>query len=213
MSTEQKPEPRKLLYFHDPMCSWCWGFGPALHALMAELPGDIQVVRILGGLAPDSDQPMPEEMRQHLQQAWKRIQVMVPGTRFNFDFWTECEPRRSTYPACRAVIAARRQGEDYDLTMTEAIQHAYYQEARNPSDVATLADIAESLGLDRERFERDLESDEVNQTLMVEINAAREMGIQGFPSLLLIDDQQARRVAIDHNNPQSMLDQVQPNSE
>jgi len=41
---------------------------------------------VLGGLAPDSDQPMPEQMQRYLQQTWQRFQQVVPGTRFNFDF-------------------------------------------------------------------------------------------------------------------------------
>jgi len=30
---------RHLVYFADPMCSWCWGFAPAIEAL-AEVRGD-----------------------------------------------------------------------------------------------------------------------------------------------------------------------------
>ena len=128
-----------LVYVHDPMCSWCWGFEPTRHAIVAGLPADTRVWRLLGGLAPDSEQPMPEPMRAALQQTWRRIEEMIPGTRFNFDFWTNNTPRRSTYPANRAVIAARLQGEACDSKMTGAIQRAYYLEARNPSDDSTLA--------------------------------------------------------------------------
>ena len=47
----------------------------------------------------------------------RRIEGRIPGVRFNFDFWTHCTPKRSTYPACRAVIAARAQ----DPTLDEAM--------------------------------------------------------------------------------------------
>lgn len=116
--------PTTLYYVHDPMCSWCWGFRPALDALLAGLPPSVRVERLLGGLASDSDEPMSDSMREQLQQTWRRIQRRIPGTRFDFDFWARCSPRRSTWPACRAVIAARRQDPAFDQAMTYAVQRA-----------------------------------------------------------------------------------------
>jgi len=69
---------------------------------------------------------MPESMQQGLQQTWKQIAEVIPGTEFNFAFWTDNAPRRSTWPSCRAVIAARRQSRDFERPMIKAIQRAYY---------------------------------------------------------------------------------------
>ena len=121
-------------------------------ALRAQLPTDVTLRKVVGGLAPDNDQPMPEEMRMKVKGFWRTIQETVPGTRFNFAFWENCTPRRSTYNACRAVLAAARLSPRHEDLMIEAIQHAYYLDARNPSDVATLTDLAGTIGLDRERF-------------------------------------------------------------
>ena len=123
-----------LYYAYDPMCSWCWGFRPVWEELQARLPAEVRVQPILGGLAPDSDQPMAPDMQSHLQDTWRRIEQRIPGTSFNFAFWENCSPRRSTYPACRAVIAAGAQGPGQESNMVLAIQRAYYQQARNPSD-------------------------------------------------------------------------------
>ena len=104
-----------LHYIHDPMCSWCWGFRSAWHDLtsrLLETYPELIIRNVVGGLAPDSDEPMPMEMQQMLQSAWQRIQHTIPNTSFNYDFWRIGEPRRSTYPACRAVIASAQQGTD-----------------------------------------------------------------------------------------------------
>ena len=63
---------------------------------------------------------------------WIKIQKNVPGTEFNYDFWTLNEPRRSTYLSCRAVIAAKKQHPDFEILMIERIQKAYYLNAQNP---------------------------------------------------------------------------------
>ena len=75
--------------------------------LKMTLLGKIELEYLLGGLAPDNNQLMSIETREYVKGNWKRIQEMIPDTRFNYDFWTSCEPKRSTYPACRAVICCQ----------------------------------------------------------------------------------------------------------
>ncbi len=197
-----------LIYVHDPMCSWCWAFRPQLDKLLQSLPDNIRLVRLLGGLAPDSNEPMPEALRQHLQEIWQNITHAVPGTEFNFDFWKDCIPRRSTYPACRAVIAARNQGIEWDEKMTWAIQQAYYLEARNPSEDQTLTEIARTIGLDDGCFARDLGSRQTQSTLLDEITLSRNLGISGFPSLMLKQGNQWSRIPVDYTNHLSMLESI-----
>ncbi|MGB0712185.1 MAG: DsbA family protein [Gammaproteobacteria bacterium] len=197
-----------LWYVHDPMCSWCWGFRPAHTALIDGLNGEIPVRRLLGGLAPDSDHPMPEEMRNYLKSTWHRIEQRVPGTRFNFDFWTSTTPKRSTWPACRAVIAARAQNPDMDEAMTHAIQRAYYLDARNPSEIDTLRDLAADLGLDTEKFSANMASTTVRQSFAEERESARIMGAHSFPSLILERGGQHHPITIDYTRPELMLKQV-----
>jgi len=90
------------------MCSWCWGYKPRLAELEQALPPGVDLVYLLGGLAADTEQPMPQEMQQFLQQTWRKIALQL-GTQFNHDFWHLNSPKRSTYPANRAVLAAEKQ--------------------------------------------------------------------------------------------------------
>ncbi len=201
MSTE-------LVYVHDPMCSWCYAFEPLRRDLVAALDGRLPVRRLLGGLAPDSDAPMPELMREKLEQTWQRIEQVVPGTRFNYDFWRHCAPRRSTYPSNRAVIAARQQDPACDTRMTARIQQAYYLEAQNPSDDSTLTELAMELGLDTERFARDLVAGETRQAHEAEMMQARALGIYSFPSLAVVHDGVPRHLALTYTELDFLLEQI-----
>ena len=111
------------------------GYRPVWQQLKAALPTNIRVENVLGGLAPDNDEPMPAALQEQIQAHWRRIRMDL-GTEFNFDFWTENQSRRSTYPACRAVLAASLQSHEEE--MIEAIQRAYYLRAMNPSNVEVL---------------------------------------------------------------------------
>lgn len=198
----------KLYYAHDPMCSWCWAFRPSLLSLLVGLPKEIEIIRLLGGLAPDSEVPMADETRQLVQGHWQTIEQQVPLTQFNYDFWSECEPRRSTYPACRAVIAARMQDETFDAEMTLAIQQAYYLQARNPSDYPTLIELSAELGLDKDRFAQDIESSNTNEILGQEIKQSRQLGLNSFPGLLFDNGEDQLRINPDYIHVDAMLRQI-----
>jgi putative protein-disulfide isomerase len=193
-----------LIYVHDPMCSWCWAFAPVLERLQRELPAVVTTTRLLGGLAPDDDAPMTAAMRDYLQTTWRRIMATVPGTRFNFDFWENTRPRRSTWPACRAVIAARGQSGDAEARMILAIQQAYYLQARNPSDAATLIALASEIGLDSDAFARSLDAPSTQAELAAEIQAARQLGADSFPSFRLRIGGRTLAIAIDYRDTAPM---------
>ncbi len=197
-----------LYYIHDPMCSWCWGYRPVLGRLLEGLPPAVVVVRLLGGLAPDDDSPMSPEMTSKIRDAWRRVQERIPGTRFNFDFWDRCQPRRSTYRACRAVIAARHQDPRFDEVMTHAIQRAYYLEARNPSDRDTLIGLAEAIGADGGSFAARLDATPTQAELEAEIGRARAMGVDSFPSLVLDCAGSRWRLPVDYTDPGPTLELI-----
>lgn len=196
----------KLYYVHDPMCSWCWAFRPTWSEIVRALPPAISTQRVLGGLAPDSDAPMPETTREYVQKNWRKIQQVVPNTPFNFDFWTQCQPRRSTYPACRAVIAAVNQDGQYEEAMILAIQQAYYLQARNPSDDDTLTALGAEIGLNQQRFVQDLNHPATREALLRQIAFSQRLGASGFPSLILEHDKAYQKIEFDYNNPSVVLD-------
>ena len=198
--------PSPILYYvYDPMCSWCWGYRPTWTSLKNKLEPVVQVKMLVGGLAEDSNVPMASEMQNFLQQTWHKISAEL-GTRFNFDFWSKCQPKRSTYPACRAVMIARKYQQESAMCL--AIQEAYYLQAQNPSEEITLVKLAESIGLDAGIFAPQLKSDELQQELIEEIRTVRSLPIQGFPSLVLAVNGELLPIRLDYKNWQTSYDKI-----
>lgn len=194
-----------LYYIHDPMCSWCWGYRPVWDTLKLSLPSTVQIEYVAGGLAADSNNPMAAEQQAMIKAHWRTIEEKL-GTQFNYEFWDNNTPRRSTYNACRAVIAAGNQG--HQVAMLEAIQQAYYLRALNPSDKEVLIDLAEELSLDLSRFVTDFSSETTEEVLMQQINFARELTQQGFPSLVLEHNGVRHSIAINYQNYQVTLAKI-----
>ena len=190
------------------MCSWCWGFKPVLKQIVKELPANIKIVYLLGGLAADTNEPMPENMRAQIISTWHRIQETIPGTRFSYDFWEKCTPKRSTYLSCRAVLAAAKQNHNKSFAMIAAIQEAYYLHALNPSELSTLKNLAQELGLNIKDFNDDIKSEEINLKLAEEIRLSRNMGGDSFPSLVLNKNGKNHPIALDYNHADIILDHI-----
>ena len=188
------------------MCSWCWAFQSVYSEIQKQLKDSVQHKRLLGGLAPDSIQDMPADMQDYLQQTWRMIEQRVPGVQFNFDFWSVCQPRRSTWPACRAVIAARQQGEQYDKVMTCAIQSAYYTQARNPSNEDVLIQLAVDIGLDSNQFSQDFHDADTQRQLDQELSFCKQLNVDSFPALVLDSNDSMWRIPLDYNDAASSMD-------
>ena len=194
-----------LYYLYDPMCSWCWGFKPVWETVKARLQGEVDIVYVVGGLAPETDEPMDAEMRTYLQQAWRKI-TDITGVEFNHDFWRLNTPKRSTYPACKAVLVARQFGLEQQMFM--AIQQLYYQQAGNPSEYENLYRLAEELGLERQQFIEQIHSAEIATLLQQEIMLAEQLGARGFPSLVLLRDKTAHFIEHSYTDVEENLNKI-----
>ena len=194
-----------LYYVHDPMCSWCYAFKPTLDELRKKLNSNIKIINVVGGLAKHSDEVMPKDVQEKIENIWYEIKRVV-GTKFNHDFWKKCIPRRSTYLACQATILARYENKEDE--MIEAIQNAYYLNAQNPSDASTLIMLAKQIGMDEKKFEEDLKSDKIEEDLQNELNFRRSLNVKNFPSLILKYKKELYPINIKYNDYKSMLEKI-----
>ena len=86
--------------------------------------------------------------------------------------------------------------------MINAIQHAYYLRAMNPSDVSTLIALAKDIGLDAQRFTDDLASDGIQRELERQFALRRSIDVYSFPSLVLQIGQESYPVPLDYQDHQ-----------
>ena len=94
--------------------------------------------------------------------------------------------------------------------MIYGIQKSYYLEAQNPSNDDVLINIAESLGLDSDKFKIDLKSSQVNEILLNEIKLARSMDMNSMPSLALQINGTLKVIDIDYLDANYIVKQIIP---
>ncbi|MGH6816491.1 MAG: hypothetical protein ACREC6_12385, partial [Hyphomicrobiaceae bacterium] len=63
-------EGDRLLYFADPMCSWCYGFSPVIAALAERFAGRLPIRAVMGGLRAGNTRPMRPQDKEAIRGAW-----------------------------------------------------------------------------------------------------------------------------------------------
>ncbi len=194
-----------LIYVADPMCSWCYGFGPELKGLLDTLP-DARLDIVVGGLRAFNNEVMDAEKRTIILSHWKHVEE-ASGLPFTRNGMSQTGFIYDTEPACRTVVAARTLADDLPssaiLDVFQAIQHAFYAEGKDVTDLHLLAEIgavALNKAADTDSF--DVESFYETLTAPMTVAEARQdfvqtqsWGINGFPALLLAHDDSLHMIA------------------
>src|SRR6185437_2496640 len=168
-----------LIYFSDPMCSWCYGFSPVIEDIRRTFGRALPVRVVMGGLRPGTETPMTEEAKLEIADRWTHVHE---ATGLPFDGSGMSRPGfvYDTDPAARAVVVARREGEELAGAFLARTQRAFYDEGRDVTPAAVLGDLAEELRLDREPFLAAWTSDEAKQETWRDYAISQRAGVTGF---------------------------------
>jgi putative protein-disulfide isomerase len=177
-----------LIYIADPMCSWCYGFGKSLDALLAQ-PGDaapLQLALVMGGLRPYTTETLAAGRADEIFGHWQHVHeasglpfAQAPKTALHLPGFVY-----DTEPASRATVAVRTWWPQHVWRYFRAVQHAFYAEGRNVTQREVLADVAERLGLPRGNFEAAFDSAELQEATRRDFAQSQAWGIRGFPALV-----------------------------
>lgn len=165
------------------MCSWCYGFGPELSRLLAGL-GDAEISLVMGGLRAGNTQPMDEKLKATLREHWQHVSD-VSGLPFSEAAMVHPGFIYDTEPACRAVVAVRELTPAKSLDYFDAVQKAFYAQARDVTNGEVLADIAAAMGISRDDFLSSWKSDLTREATRQDFNLTQGWGISGFPTLVM----------------------------
>ena len=172
-----------LVYFADPMCSWCYGFSPVIAAIGERFGDSLPIRLVLGGLRPGTTEPMDATARASTRGHWEHVHE-ASGQPFDFGFFERERFVYDTEPACRAVVVLRRRGPDVALAALRRIHAAFYAENRDVTDMATLAEIAAELGEDADAFRAAFAEEAAVRETWADFALAQRTGIRGFPALI-----------------------------
>jgi putative protein-disulfide isomerase len=172
-----------LIYFADPMCSWCWGFAPVIAAITHAFADSLPIRLVLGGLRPGTTEPLDETRKASLREHWTHVHE-ASGQPFDLDFFTREHFIYDTDPACRAVAALRHAGMPIALAALHRLQEAFYARNQDVKDLAVQTEIAVALGQDADTFRAAVTSEAIRQETWRDYALSQNTGVTGFPTLI-----------------------------
>ena len=172
-----------LIYFADPMCSWCYGFSPVIDAVQQRYGESLPVHLVLGGLRAGASEAMDPEGMASIRGHWEHVHELTAQP-FDWKFFARDRFVYDTEPACRAVVVLRREGPVTALAALRRLHEAFYAENRDVTHEQTLADIAGELGVDPAVFLADWRSAEAIERTAHDFALTQGSGVQGFPTLI-----------------------------
>jgi len=178
----------EFIYVGDPMCSWCWGFAPALEQLQARYPVPLRVV--MGGLrtGPRADEmtaPARQQLSRYWQQVAERTGQPFTDASLQRDGW-----RYDTEPSCRAVVAMRELAPDDTLRWAARLHLAFYVEGVDITDLGVFPGLLDGFPVDPEHFDQALTDDATVTRTHQDFQEAQALGAMGFPTVLFRDGEE-----------------------
>ena len=174
----------QLLYIADPLCSWCYGFGPELSKLI-ERHTEARLDLLMGGLRPFNTRVMSPEFKEMLRGHWRHV-ATASGLPFSETIFERDDFVYDTEPPCRAVVTARELDPTKAYAYLKAVQLAVYRDGRDVTGAGVLADIAAECGYEREAFLMRFESPAMREKTTSDFARAQSLGVDGFPTLGLV---------------------------
>lgn len=182
---------RLLLYFADPMCSWCWGFAPVIASIVETYRGRLEIALVVGGLRPGSTTPISAALRDDILHHWHEVN-RVTGQPFTFEGALPAGFVYDTEPPCRAAITMPELNPQATFPFFGALQSAFYLRHEDITRADTLARLASAFDVDAEAFRARSQSAALHDKVQRHFNLARQLGIRGFPTAVLADQRGQR---------------------
>jgi predicted DsbA family dithiol-disulfide isomerase len=208
------PRTLQIDFVSDVACPWCAvglaSFERALEKLQGEVDVDLrfQPFELNPQMGPEG-QDVSEHLTQKYgstpeQQAQGRAGIAARGAAVGFQFRKEGRGRVwNTFDAHRLLLWAGEQGAQQQRDLKMGLLKAYHGEGRNPSDRAVLAEVAESVGLDRSEAQAVLASDRYADDVRDREQHFQGLGIHAVPSVIINN-----RHLIQGGQPPEMFEQA-----
>ncbi len=177
----RKAKPIEIFYFVDPISPKCWGLEPIIKKLSLEYGQYFSIRRVLSGSITTLNIPS-QRKHSELATAWDQI-ALNSGMSCDGSLWLE-NPICSPFKASIAVKAAEFQGKRLANAFLRKLQEAVFINKVNISLQDNLVLIAESVGLDKNEFVLDLNSDFAAKAFQSDLLVSSDMYVEETPSLV-----------------------------
>jgi putative protein-disulfide isomerase len=172
----------QLLYFANPMCSWCWGFQPVIQALADR---GYPITLALGSLGADRALPMRDVDRAAVREHWQHV-IERTGQPFDFSFFERDAFVYDTEPPSRAIAILRSRFPALAVPFLGRLQERFYALGQDIRHESVLRSAAGEFGLEPSQFTAAFHDPATAAQVAAEWQQTEGLGVAGYPTLLAL---------------------------
>jgi putative protein-disulfide isomerase len=179
---------RILHYIHDPLCGWCYAAEKLTDAVAARAQGQFAIQLHAGGLFARTQ--LSDAKRSSIRFADARIGELtgqVFGEAYLNGLLGDPDVVYDSAAPIRGILAAQTIKPGSGVAMLKALQRAHYRRGLRIVESATIAGVAEGIGLDKDQFVSalaNLGKAELQQHLDGTRRLMHDIGARGFPTFV-----------------------------
>ena len=191
------------------MCSWCWGFAPVADQLRERFEATARFTLVLGGLRPgERAEPLDERLKRIIEPHWRRVEELTKQP-FNYAFFEREGFLFDTEPPSRAVVAVRHIAPEQAFPFFRSLQQAFYTDDVDITRAENYAPMLATHGIAQDAFMDLFEDSAVRQETYADFDTARQLGAQGFPTVILRKGEDVTSLTVGYQPYASLLPVVE----
>lgn len=187
-----------LLYLQDTLCGWCYGFGPVMRRVQEIWSDRVDIQVMAGGMVVGERVGTVGDRVDVLRDAYRRIGEStgaVFGTAYVDGVLEEGTAILDSVPGAKALMTFKTFDPERAVGFAHRLQQAIYRDGMSIVDEGTFAVLAEEYGLDVDEFLTTLHDEQIAVMVDEEFAFVSSMGISGFPTVILVKEDQAMILA------------------
>lgn len=178
-------DTKKLIYFYDALCGWCYGFSPTILEVVNQLEGwDTEVVS--GGMVVGDRIGPVGNMAEYILNSIPRVEEMT-GVEFGEPYVEVLKEgsmiSSSIYPS-KALSAYKILGGKQSLKIASEIQKLWFSKGLDLSEKAHYEALIRNSDVDFNAWADTVDTAHAEREMNADFQKAQQFGIQGFPSLV-----------------------------
>lgn len=188
MTIEDQDKP-KLIYYFDPLCGWCYGFGPVMSQLEEEFKDKVDIEVVSGGLFLGGRAGLVNEVAPHIRAgAYKSVESRT-GVKFGDSFIADVMGEGKTtlnslWPSI-ALCIVREKFPEKELEFAKMLLNAVYWDGMDTVDMEAYADYAKKIGFDPEEFNAKMKDIQYRKKAEQEFERFRQSRFSAMPAVVL----------------------------
>ncbi len=193
----------KIIYFGDPMCSWCWGITNDLERLRDHFKYELQFELVLGGLRPGGGDKWDDNMKEMLKGHWGHVNERT-GQPFNYQIFSLKSFNYDTEPPSRAVRIVRDLAPKKEFDFFKELQRSFYVENLDLSKQSNYKSVCEKFEIPFGDFEQCFNSEKYKELVKDDFLKSAQYGVRGFPTVAVQINRNVSIIAGGYSNFENM---------